>query len=412
MNIWIINHYALPPSLGGLNRHYYFSKYLQQMGHSVRIFTASAIHNTDINMIEDDFNYIEKIVDGIEYTYVQTNSYKKNGLSRIRNMLEFPLRVWKVCRKFPKPDVIYTSSPTPFAAVAALRIAQKLEIPCIVEIRDLWPESIVAYQKRSRNNPAILALYQLEKWIYKKADRLIFLKEGDKDYLKERGWDNQIDLGKVYYINNGVDIEEYDRNAHENILQDVELDRDDTFKVVYAGSLRAANNLLPVVKAAEILRNEGADNIHIFLYGAGGDLPLLRKYKEDHGLSNVHIKGQVNKKYIPFILSKSDISLVHVKHTAITRFGPSLNKLFEYMAAGKPILSDWPCGYDLVKRYECGAVIPSQTPDTIAEGIKWMAQLPKDTATQYGRNARQAAENFDFKKLTGKLLEILEGVVP
>ena len=65
MKIWIINHYAIPPSMGGLVRHYYFSKYLQERGHEVKIVTSSKIHNADINMIDDKRLYLEKEVDGI-----------------------------------------------------------------------------------------------------------------------------------------------------------------------------------------------------------------------------------------------------------------------------------------------------------------------------------------------------------
>ena len=178
MRVWIINHYAIPPSMGGLVRHYYFSKYLHQMGHEVRIFTASEIHNTNINMIRDGSLYKEETMDGVPYTFLKTRDYTGNGLSRIYNMLEFPLRIQQAVKKFvkngEKPDVIYTSAPTIFAAGSALIAARRLKVPCVVEVRDIWPESIVEYKGMSRKNPIILVLYQLEKWLYKHADRLIF----------------------------------------------------------------------------------------------------------------------------------------------------------------------------------------------------------------------------------------------
>ena len=111
MNVWIVNHYAIPPSMGGLVRHYYFSKYLQKNGHTVKIFTSSKIHNTDINMIRDKSLYKEEIVDGIEYTFVKSRDYRGNGLQRILNMVELPFQMWKTMKLFfkkEKPDVIYT----------------------------------------------------------------------------------------------------------------------------------------------------------------------------------------------------------------------------------------------------------------------------------------------------------------
>ena len=77
MNIWIVNHYAIPPSMGGLVRHYYFSKYLQKKGHTVRIFTSSQIHNTDINMITDKALYKEKKIDGRENTIIDNEEYSQ-----------------------------------------------------------------------------------------------------------------------------------------------------------------------------------------------------------------------------------------------------------------------------------------------------------------------------------------------
>ena len=148
MNIWIVNHYAIPPSMGGLVRHYYFSKYLQKKGHTVMIFTSSKIHNTDINMIRDKSLYKEEMEDGVEYTFVRSRDYKGNGLDRIFNMMDLPFKTWKTMKQFykkQKPDVIYTSSPDLFVAYFALLFGRKHKIPVVVEVRDLWPESIVEY---------------------------------------------------------------------------------------------------------------------------------------------------------------------------------------------------------------------------------------------------------------------------
>ena len=143
MNIWILNHTATPPSMGGLVRHYYFSKYLTAMGHEVKLFTSSMVHNTKINMITGKELYKQQVVDGVAYTFVRSRSYQGNGLARIWGMLEFPVRLWKTCNRFPLPDLIYTSSPDLFTAFAALLYARRKKIPCVVEVRDRWPESIV-----------------------------------------------------------------------------------------------------------------------------------------------------------------------------------------------------------------------------------------------------------------------------
>lgn len=195
MNIWIVNHYAIPPSMGGLVRHYYFSKYLQEKGHTVKIFTSSKIHNTDINIIKDKSLYKEKMEDGVQYTYVRSRDYKGNGLDRIWNMIDLPFKMWKTMKVFYKqkrPDVIYTSSPDLFVAFFALLFGKRHKISVVVEIRDLWPESIVEYNGMSRKNPIIQILYQLEKWIYKQANQLVFTMEGGKEYIVDKGWNRSL----------------------------------------------------------------------------------------------------------------------------------------------------------------------------------------------------------------------------
>ena len=412
MRVWIINHYAIPPSMGGLVRHYYFSRYLRKMGHEVRILTASEIHNTDINMIRDGSLYREEMMDGVPYTFLKTRDYSGNGLSRIYNMLEFPVRIQQIVKKLVKngerPDVIYTSAPTIFAAGSALIAARRLKVPCVVEIRDIWPESIVEYKGMSRKNPIIAILYQLEKWLYRGADRLIFTMEGGSDYIKEKGWEQKIPLEKIRNLNNGVDLEEFDRNREEYQLEDADLLDEQTFKVVYTGSIRLVNNLGKVVEMAEYMKQHGEDRIRFLLYGDGTEREELIEQCRQKGLDNIRFPGKVEKKYIPFILSKSDLNLNHVKQTGIMRFGCSLNKQFDYFASGKPVLSDLTVSHDLIERYGAGVTLPTQDTEALCQEVLRFANMPKEEYEQYCNNARHAAEQYDYQELTQKLLEILQ----
>lgn len=412
MRVWIINHYAIPPSMGGLVRHYYFSRYLRKMGHDVRILTASEIHNTDINMIRDDSLYREEMMDEVPYTFLKTRDYSGNGLSRIYNMMEFPVRIQQTVKKLVKggerPDVIYTSAPTIFAAGSALIAARRLKVPCVVEVRDIWPESIVEYKGMSRKNPIIAVLYQLEKWLYRGADRLIFTMEGGSDYIKEKGWEEKIPLEKIRNLNNGVDLEEFDRNREEYQLEDADLLDEHTFKVVYTGSIRLVNNLGKVVEMAEYMKQHGEDRIRFLLYGDGTEREELMEQCRQKGLDNIRFPGKVEKKYIPFILSKSDLNLNHVKQTGIMRFGCSLNKQFDYFASGKPVLSDLTVSHDLIERYGAGVTLPTQDTEALCQEVLRFANMPKEEYEQYCVNARHAAEQYDYQELTQKLLEILQ----
>lgn len=410
MNIWIVNHYAIPPNMGGLVRHYYFSKYLQKKGHNVKIFTSSKIHNTDINMIKDRSLYKEEIEDGVEYTFVKSRDYKGNGMDRVINMMDLPFKTWKAMKLFyerQKPDVIYTSSPDLFVAFFALRFGRKYKIPVVVEVRDLWPESIVEYNRMSRKNPIIQVLYQLEKWIYKKADQLIFTMEGGKDYICDKGWEKEINLSKVNHVNNGVDLEEFDENQKIYQITDRDLEDDNYFKVLYMGSIRMVNNLRLLLKAAEELKRRKIPNIKILVYGDGTEKEALQQEAEKLDV-NMYFKGRVKKKYIPYILTKADVNLINLQNSNLEKYGCSWNKLFEYMASGKPVASNVKMGYDLIDRYKCGISREIHSEQEYADLLVELSSMDRENYIRMCENSRKAGEEYDYSVLTDKILEVIE----
>lgn len=405
MKIWIMNHYAIPPSMGGLVRHYYFSKYLQKKGHKVQIFTSSKIHNTEVNMIEGKELYKKQKVDGITYTFVKTSDYKGNGIKRIINMLEFPIRMWRVQRYFKKPDVIYTSSPDLFTALSGILLAKFLKLPCVVEVRDLWPESIVEYNGMSRKNPVIQILYQLEKWIYKQADKLIFTMEGGKDYIRDKGWDKDVNLRKVHHVNNGVDLEEFEFNKKHFQIKDNDLEDEAAFKVVYTGSVRKTNHIETLIRAVEACSSKS--KIKLFLYGEGNEKEKLEEYCNKHKLDNIFFRGRVEKQYIPYILSKSDLNILNYQQAKIWKYGGSQNKLFEYLASKKPVCSNVEMGHSLIKKYRCGYEKNIESCLEYAKVIKQFSSLNCKENEAFYERIESIIQKYDYKRLTEQIERIL-----
>jgi glycosyltransferase involved in cell wall biosynthesis len=408
MNIWLINHYAVPIKYYPLARTTNFAKYLIRQGHNVTIFAASAVHNSDVNLISDKSVFAEITDDSIKYVLINTSQYKGNGISRIINMFQFAYRLPKVCNKFKKPDIIMASSATPLACMAGIKLSKKYKCKCIAEVSDLWPESFVEYGLISRNNLLLKLMYMYEKQMYKKADKIIFTMEGGKDYIVEKKWDIEhggpIDLKKIHYINNGVDLEAFSMNLDHYWLDDDDLDNKGSFKVVYVGSIRKANNLNKIIETAWLIKNR---NVRFLLWGAGDEVePLKNKIKEQK-ISNVVFKGQVDKKFIPSILSRSDLNFFILNGSELFRFGLSLNKSFDYIASGKPLLIIGKASYSLVDKYHCGVHIDSLDPKKIADDIDRFVNLPRIEYETHCKNALIAAQEFDFKKLTNKLLSIM-----
>lgn len=409
--VWIFNHYAGPPSICSGLRHYDFGRKLIKDGYPTKIFVSSAIHNSEINMINDGEEFREISDEGVPFIYIKTRSYLGSKIKRIFNMLDYYRGLFNVTRHFEKPDLIIASSAHPLSLIAGIKIAKELDIPCICEVRDLWPESFVAYNIMNRNNPVIKVLYAGEKWIYKKADRLVFTMEGGKDYIIEKHWDTDnggpIDITKVHHINNGVDLESFHYNATNYSIDDHDLDDKDSFKVIYTGSIRLVNNLDTLIDTAQILRKH--NNIKILIYGDGDELEKLADKVRSLGLKNIIFKGRVAKHEVPYVLSKADVNIVHHQaKSEVTKYGGSMNKLFEYFAASKPLISTVSFSYDLVKKYNCGIITENQEPQNIANAILGIKNMLPEEYNNFCENSKKAAQDYDFSKLANELEKIID----
>lgn len=407
MNIWIINHYAMPPEYEMRVRNNKMAKYLMGNGHSVKIISASTLHNTDIDLLEtSNLKIVEKTYDGLEFVHIKTSKYKGNGIKRILNHLQFPIRFLMNYKKISnKPDVIVCDLGALFALFPYL-VSRKTKSKFILEVRDLWPESIVEFLGYSRRNPFIKILYFIEKWIYVKSDNIVFSMEGGKDYLIDKGLDKKLSLQKVAHITNGVDVEEFNKNASVYKYTNNQFDKNDLFKVVYTGSIRTANNVEFLIDVAKELKDIKSRKIEIFIFGDGPDRTKLIDICCEMKLDNIHFMGQVNKKFIPNILSKADLNILHYKQTKTWKYGGSQNKLSEYIASRKPILSTIDMNYNPITKYKCGEVCTSDNPKDIANMIRMFSNMDEVQYKKYCDNATDAAYELDYKLLS-KLLENL-----
>lgn len=405
MNIWLINHYAVPPKYYPLARTTNFAKYLMRMGHTVTIFAASSVHNSDINLITDGQAWREETVDGVHYVYVRCRSYTGNGKQRIINMFEFPHRLKKVCRHFSRPDAVLASSATPPACMAGLDIAKGYGAKALAEVSDLWPRSFIEYGFFSASNPVLIPMYAYEKRMYQKADALIFTMEGAYDYIVEQGWEKEIPRSKVHYINNGVDLEQFDYNKEHFRVEDADLDEPDTYKIIYVGSLRKANDqIFLLMDAIGLMQGDEFQNYRFLIYGKGELQHQLQEICEQRQYTNVRFKGFIEKKYIPYILSRCDLNVLNCASNPILRYGGSQNKLFDYLASGHPVLSGENGRYSVVAREGCGICREMSSPEAVVAAIREIQQEQPSA-----EHIRKVAEQFDFKTLTKKLLAIIEG---
>lgn len=410
-NVWIWNHYATNMYFDEGGRHFWFAENLIESGYKPTIFCASTNHVANSNIDTKGRKYAIRTKCDIPFAFVNAPTYKGNGIKRIFNMIVFYLNLYSVANEYAilngKPDVIIASSVHPLTLVAGIKIADKFGVPCICEVRDLWPESLVAYGILKRKSIIAKILYKGEKWIYKKANSIIMTWEGGREYISDQGWDKQIDLNKVYHISNGIMIDTFDRNSEENQIIDVDLDNDNFKNIVYTGSIRKVNNIGMLLDAAKIIKEQSYNKIRFLIYGSGDECEMLKKRCIDEDINNVIFKGRVEKKFIPSILKKAYINILHNSSTSLDKYGQSQNKFFEYLAAGKCIIQTYKTGYSICERYNCGISVPVQNAEEIAKAVI-VACNNEEMSKSLGQNARQAAYEFDFKVLTNKLIDLIE----
>ncbi len=413
MKIWIFNNYNMLPEHGPMNRHYHFGKRLKELTHEPVVFVGSHPHNTDEQLLKGAEKYRVFQEEPFPWILVKTLKYGRSRKKQILSMFQFYLNGKKAAKyvsaRYGKPDVVLGSSAHPLAALLAVQLAKKNGCRSVVEIRDLWPESIVALGIAGPCNPAVIVLRRLEKWLYKHADAVVFTQEGAYDYIVEQGWEHDVPRSKVFYVNNGVDLDLFYWNREHFQWEDPDLEDLKTFKLVYTGSIREANGLVQLIECAKVLREK--ENIKFLAFGGGGDLDMLRERCQKEGLTNLVFKGPVGKKYIPGILSKCDATLLNYTPDSVKlfRFGNSQNKLFEYLASGKPVLTNVKLLYNPADHRHCCYTAASPSGKDYAAAVMTLYNLTSEEYKAACRAAKETAEEYDFKILTEKLLEVLEG---
>lgn len=413
--VWILNHYAGNMFITGGGRHYCMAKYLKESGFHPVVFCSNYDHFTRKNCIDSDCLWTEKQEreTDVPYVFVRTREYPDNGMQRILNMTDFYRGLLKTAKQYAEakgpPDIIYASSVHPLTLVAGIKIARRFGIKCISEVRDLWPESIVAYSSRwTRKNPLMRILYAGEKWIYRKSDFVVMTWPGGYDYIREQGWEKAIPESKVAHISNGVDLEPYRKNILEHPCPDSSLNDPAHKTFVYTGSVRQVNNLGILVAAAEVLKKKGNETAKIAVFGDGDELETLKSQVQEKQLDNIVFKGRVPKQNVPSILSQCYASVLHNSSTSLDKYGQSQNKFFEYLAAGRPILMTYSVGHSVIQKYGCGVELDEQTPEAIADAVIRLCDLSETEYQQYCRSAEACSKMFDYRELCNQLISIIK----
>lgn len=405
--VWIVNEYNGPEGIR--TRQTILSQHLEERGYEVYLICGSSDNKGGENGIVEkkEFKYVES--DGAKYYVIKTSDYRRS-YERVLVAIQFQYRLWKLRKQLPAPDVIVSDFAGLFGNVF-LKWKKKYGTRIIYDILDLWPEGFVDMGYIKKNSLVAKFLYHLEHKSYREADGIIFSFQGGRDYIVDKGWSTEVggdvDTSNIGYLNNGVDLETVDIQKEQYILKDADLDTE-LFKVIYLGSISAFNGLDVLVETAKRLQDSGIDRVVILVYGYGNQEERLKKMVEEYGLKNIKFKGKLDKNYAMNLLSRSDLNIFTFTNTPLLKYGVSPNKLFMYFASGKPVLSMIKPAYDLVEGKKCGISVENN-PAVVAETIIKFSRMDEKEYRIYCQNARQTAEEYDYKNLVEVLVDHIEG---
>lgn len=406
MNILYIEHYAGSPEMGMEYRPFYLAKQWVNMGHTVTIIAGDYSHLRRKNPIVSTDFQSEKI-DGIEYVWIKTGSYQGNGINRALTMFKF---VYKIIRNSKSivshwhPDVVIASSTYPLDTYAAQRIKKLAKAKYIHEVHDMWPSTLYEVGGMSKNNPFVVAMQIAENSAYKHCDECVALLPYAKDYMIKHG----LDPIKFNNIQNGVVLNEWDNaevipEEHKAFFER----QKDKFIVGYFGGHALSNALDYALDVAKKIQTIQEDILFVFV-GDGVEKNRLIERARDESIQNVVFLPPVNKRAVPDLLRYFDCSYMTGMPSPLYRFGLCLNKMYDSMMSGLPIVCAFDAPDTLVRIHNCGYQCSPQNPDEVVDAILSIYRMPESERSKLGENGREAVlRNYTYEKLSEKFIELM-----
>lgn len=374
-----------------------------RQGHEVTVVTGFPNHPT--GRIREGYRGAllrRERVDGVEVLRLPLYATANRGV--VRRALSFLSFALSVACLGPflvgRPDVVVGTSPQPLGAAAAWWLALLLRARFVLEVRDLWPRSVVELRALGSRSPAVRLLRALERFLYTRADQIVAVSSAFVAEIVAAGGRRD----RIAVVTNGVDLARF--QPGERARARAALGLPDQPLLCYVGTLGQAQGLDLVLDAAPRLHREG---ISVLLVGDGAERARLEARAAAEGLAGVTFWGEQPRARVPDILAASDVCLVPLRDLPVFRTAiPS--KIFEAMGCARPIvLTVDGEARRVVEAAGAGVFVPPGQPEALAEAVRALVGDPARCAA-LGRAGRRAAEaHYDRAALAGAYLEILLG---
>lgn len=345
--------------------------------------------------------YQTEMIDGIKVVRVWSYITPNRGMvKRILDYVSFALSAI-IASFYIKTDIIVATSPQLFTAMAGYVSSVFKRRPWIMEIRDLWPESIKAVEAM-RDNKGLKVLDRLVLFLYRNADRLVVVTESFKERIHACG----VDLDKIHVIKNGVHLHKFQYTGKDQALLN-ELSLQNKFVVAYIGTHGMAHKLDFIADCAKKVTNP---DIHFIFLGEGAYKERLRKQVERLGVRNITLLDAVLKSEVNRYISISDVALVTLKKSdTFKKVIPS--KIFENAAMQKPILLGVAGeAAQIVNFYKAGCCFEPENEEDFLTQLQLMYK-DKEAYTEYQKGCLELAYAFDRKVLADRMYRVIHGTV-
>jgi len=403
MRILFLTHYFFPEGNAPASRVHQLTRRWVAAGHDVTVITG--VPNIPDGVVYDGYQnrlLQREEIDGVDvrrvWTYMAAN---KGTLLRILNYVSFMLTGTILGLFVKRPDVVIATSPQFFCGWAGVFVSKLRRRPFVLEIRDLWPESIQAVG--AIQNPFLLrCLEWLELRMYAAADWVVTVGEGYQQKLLERGVPGE----RMSIIPNGVDRGSFSERVGPGSVRD-EFGLGDRFVCAYVGTLGMGSGLHVVLRAARRLKQAGRDDIRLLLVGDGSIREELEASARAEGLDCLVFSGRLAKRRMPEVLAAVDACLVHLRKTDLFKTVlPS--KIFEACAMRRPIvLGVEGCAAELVEGAGAGICIEPENEQELLDAVTRLADDPELRKRLGDAGYDRIALHYDIDALGKTYAELL-----
>ncbi len=399
MHILIVHQAFVSLDEPGGTRHYEFARLLAKRGHRVTVIASPVSYITGLPSIPS-INEARERAEGIEIRRAPVyTAHHKSFVHRMIAFLSFMLSSFWIGLRIEHVDVVWGTSPPIFQGVTAWALARLKRARFLFEVRDLWPQFAVAVGVL-KNPLLIQASEWLEQFLYRRADQLVVNSPGFVRHVLERGGRS------AAVVPNGADPSMFDPSD-----QGLEFRRahglEGRFVALYAGAHGMSNDLDVVLEAARLLLGT---NIQVVLVGDGKEKPALQQRAADLGLTNMTFIASVPKSKMPAALAAADACIAILK--PLDEYKTTYpNKVFDYMAAGRPVvLAIDGVIREVVDAADCGVFATPGNARSLKDAICKLADNPDQSRVMGLNGRRYLEENFSRDGVAGKLVELLESM--